>query len=161
MPFTPFHLGAGAAFKAMGGRHFSFMVFGGAQVMMDIEPLAGLLRNSDVLHGYTHTLLGAAVIGFLAGLIGRPVSVCVLSWLRIAHPPFGWHAAFIAGWLGTFSHVVLDAIMHADMVPWWPLATGNGLLGRLTIDELHLLCVTLGLLGAVGFAWRQRGRNET
>ena len=30
MPITPFHLGPGAAFKAIGGRHFSFVVFGGA-----------------------------------------------------------------------------------------------------------------------------------
>lgn len=36
MPFTPIHLGPGAACKAIGGRHFSFMVFGGAQVLMDI-----------------------------------------------------------------------------------------------------------------------------
>ena len=31
MPFTPFHLGPGAAFKAMGGKHFSFLVFGGGR----------------------------------------------------------------------------------------------------------------------------------
>ena len=49
MPFTPFHLGPGAVFKAIGGRHFSFMVFGGAQVLMDIEPLVGILRGSVVL----------------------------------------------------------------------------------------------------------------
>ena len=40
MPFTPIHLGPGAALKAIGGRHFSFMVFGGSQVLMDIEPLS-------------------------------------------------------------------------------------------------------------------------
>lgn len=74
MPFAPIHLGPGAAFKAIGGRHFSFMVFGGTQVLMDIEPLIGMLRGWDVLHGYTHTLLGALVIGTLAGLIGRPIS---------------------------------------------------------------------------------------
>ncbi len=59
MPFTPFHLGPGALFKAVGGRHFSFMVFGGTQVLMDIEPLLGLIRGWPVLHGYTHTLAGA------------------------------------------------------------------------------------------------------
>lgn len=161
MPFTPFHLGAGAAFKAIGGRHFSFMVFGGAQVMMDIEPLVGMLRGSDILHGYTHTLLGAALIGALAGLIGRPISIAVLSWLRIAHPPFGWHAAFIAAWLGTFSHIVLDAVMHSDMAPWWPLATGNSLLGAIPVGQLHLLCVALGVVGGLVFLWREHRRSRT
>lgn len=78
MPFTPFHLGPGALFKATGGRHFSFMVFGGAQVMMDIEPLIGLLQNKSILHGYTHTLAGALLIGLAAALIGKPVSGWVL-----------------------------------------------------------------------------------
>ena len=66
MPFTPFHLGPGAAFKAIGGKHFSFMVFGGTQVLMDIEPLVAILRGSPVLHGVTHTILGALVIGLVA-----------------------------------------------------------------------------------------------
>jgi hypothetical protein len=39
MPFTPFHLGPGALFKAAGGEHFSFTIFAGSQVLMDIEPL--------------------------------------------------------------------------------------------------------------------------
>ena len=45
MPFTPFHPGAGAVFKATGGRHFSFMVFGGTQVLMDLEPAYMLLTG--------------------------------------------------------------------------------------------------------------------
>ena len=81
MPFTPIHLGTGSVFKVIGGKHFSFMVFGGAQVLMDIEPLIGILRGWDVLHGYTHTLLGALVIGTIAGIIGKPISAVVLKWL--------------------------------------------------------------------------------
>ena len=74
MPFTPIHLGPGAAFKAIGGRHFRFMVFGGSQVLMDIEPLIGILRGWAMLHGYTHTVAGAAAIGAVAPLIGKPIS---------------------------------------------------------------------------------------
>lgn len=150
MPFTPFHLGPGALFKAVGGRHFSFMVFGGAQVMMDIEPLIGLIRNSPVLHGYTHTVAGALLIGIAAGVIGRPVSSLVLHWLSIAHYRFTWRASFAGALLGTFSHVLLDALMHADITPWWPLATGNGLLRIISSDTLHLLCMGIGgVSGAV------------
>lgn len=156
MPFTPIHLGPGALFKAMGGRHFSFMVFGGAQVMIDIEPLVGIIRGSVVLHGYSHTLLGALLIGLLAGAIGRPISSLVLGWLRIPHYPFTWTAAFAGGLVGTFSHVVLDAVMHPDMRPWWPLAEGNGLLALISTGELHLVCIAMGVVGGAVIALRAR-----
>lgn len=154
MPFTPIHLGPGALFKAIGGRHFSFMVFGGAQVMIDIEPLIGLIEGKDILHGYTHTLLGALLIGLAAGVIGRPVSVFVLRWLDIPHEPFTWRASFLGALIGTYSHIVLDAFMHHDINPWWPVAQGNNLLGIVSHGTLHMLCAVLGLLGAVGVAMR-------
>lgn len=149
MPFTPLHLGPGAAFKAIGGKHFSFMVFGGAQVLMDIEPLLGILQGKEVLHGYSHTLLGALLIGLLAGLIGRPISIYVLKMLKIPHAPFSWLASFSGAFIGTFSHIGFDAIMHSDMNPWWPVSTGNSWLSWISIDELHILCLALGLLGAL------------
>ncbi|RDZ29128.1 hypothetical protein [Lysobacter silvisoli] len=154
MPFTPIHLGPGLAFKAIGGRHFSFMVFGGAQVLMDIEPLVGILRGWPVLHGYTHTVLGALLIGLLAGAIGRPISETCLRWLRLPHAPFTWPASFAGGLIGTYSHVLLDAIMHSDMHPAWPLSAANPLLRWISVDELHLLCLGLGLAGLAAMAVR-------
>lgn len=161
MPFTPFHLGPGALFKAVGGRHFSFMVFGGAQVLMDIEPLIGLIQNKPILHGYTHTLGGALVIGLAAALTGRPISAFVLRLLSIPHSPLTWHAAFAGAFIGTYSHVALDAIMHADMSPWWPLASGNALLGAVPLGLLHLLCLGIGVASAfvMGLAVWIRGRR--
>lgn len=78
MPFTPFHLGPGALFKAVAGDHFSFMVFGGSQILIDLEPAVRLMTGSAILHGFTHTLLGALLIGTLAGGIGKPVTERVL-----------------------------------------------------------------------------------
>lgn len=147
MPFTPIHLGPGLVFKAIGGRRFSFMVFGGSQVLMDMEPLLGILRGWPVLHGYTHTVAGALAIGTVAGFIGRPISEFALRLLRIAHPPFTWSASFIGAYLGTFSHIALDAIMHADMTPFWPLLAGNPWLGAVSIETLHLACFVSGGLG--------------
>lgn len=154
MPFTPIHLGAGLAFKGLGGHRFSFMVFGGSQVLMDIEPLIGILRDWDVLHGYSHTLAGATIIGGIAGVIGRPISELALQKLRISHAPFTWAASFIGAYAGTFSHIGLDAIMHSDMVPFWPLLAGNPWLGLVDIDALHLLCLVLGLFGLALLAGR-------
>lgn len=152
MPFTPFHLGPGALFKAAGGHRFSFMVFGGSQVMMDIEPLLGIIQGKAILHGYTHTLAGALVIGIAAGLIGKPVSAFVLHHARIPHRPLTWGAACAGAMAGTFSHIVFDALMHADMRPWWPLADTNGLLALVPLDVLHLACLAMAVLGgAIAF----------
>ena len=161
MPFTPFHLGPGAAFKALGGRHFSFMVFGGSQVLMDIEPLLGLIQGWPVLHGYTHTLAGALLIGMVAALIGRPISAWVMRGLAFRHDPLTWPAAFAGAMLGTFSHVVLDAVMHSDMQPWWPFTQGNGLLSIIPLSSLHLLCVGLGVLGGAASGLRAWGATQS
>ncbi|MFB9244774.1 hypothetical protein IV454_14865 [Massilia antarctica] len=154
MPFTPLHLGPGAAMKAVGGRHFSFMVFGGAQVLMDIEPLVGLIEGADILHGPTHTLAGALLIGSVAALTGKPVSEFVLRVLKIAHQPISWLASCMGAFLGTLSHIVLDAIMHSDMHPWRPLSNSNGLLDLVSVNALHLACLVLAVLGGAVAAWR-------
>ena len=164
MPFTPIHLGPGLAFKALGGHRVSFMVFGGAQVLMDIEPLLGILQDTPVLHGPSHTVAGALVIGSLAWLSGKPVSALVLDILKIPHAPITWRAAFAGAYLGTFSHILLDAVMHADMRPWWPLGAGNPLLHAIGIDALHLACAGAGVLGLgllAAKAARDRHRQRT
>jgi uncharacterized membrane protein YeaQ/YmgE (transglycosylase-associated protein family) len=161
MPFTPLHLGPGSVFKAIGGRHFSFMVFGGAQVLMDIEPLIGMLRGWDVLHGYTHTLVGALLIGSIAGCIGKPISTWVLNWLKIPHQPITWQSSFLGAYVGTFSHILLDAIMHRDMSPWWPFSSGNRLLGLISVEALYWLCVITAVVGSISCIVyvKMRGRD--
>jgi membrane-bound metal-dependent hydrolase YbcI (DUF457 family) len=154
MPFTPIHLGPGLAFKAIGGRHFSFMVFGGSQVLMDIEPLIGILQNKPILHGPTHTLLGALIIGGIAAVTGKPISSFVLKLLRSRHEPFTWLAAISGALVGTYSHVLLDSIMHSDMSPWWPFAPGNPLLRIISVAQLHNVCFLAGVIGLIALAMR-------
>lgn len=164
MPFTPIHLGPGLVFKAIGGRHFSFMVFGGSQVMIDIEPLLALLHGWDVLHGRTHTLTGALLIGTLAGIMGRPISARVLGWLRIPHAPFTWTASFVAAYLGTFSHIALDGIMHSDILPLWPLRDDNPLRVMVSMEQLHLACLAMALVGGAflaGQAMSKRNQGDS
>lgn len=156
MPFTPFHLGIGAAAKAAFGGRFSFMVFGGAQVLMDLEPGIKLLAGATPLHGPSHTLLGALGVGALAALTGKPIAEFVLRFLRFPGYEISWSASVIAAFLGTFSHVALDAIMHADMHPWAPIGSGNELLGMLSMGALHGACLGAGIIGAIGVWLRYR-----
>ncbi len=89
MPFTPFHLGPGLAIKAMLGSGFSLTLFGVAQVVMDIEPLIRLLRGDRLVHGWTHSYLGATLVAGLVLLLGRPPTQWWLRHLSLAlrsHP---------------------------------------------------------------------------
>ena len=148
MPFTPFHLGPGFLAKAVLRDRFSFMVFGGAQVLMDVEALVRIYRGDAVLHEPSHTVLGAVVIACIAGAIGRPISLFVLRLFDIPHVTFGWGVSFATAYVATFSHIALDAVMHADMNPLAPFMQGNGLLGMITTAQLHQFCIATGLLGA-------------
>jgi len=159
MPFTPFHLGPGAAFKALGGARFSFVVFGGTQVLMDIEPLVHILRGDPVLHGYTHTLAGAAFIGAIGTLTGRPIGSAFLRLLRMQRAPIAWSACIAGAFVGSFSHIALDAFMHADIRPWWPLSDANPWLFAISLGTLHLGCAGLAIVGAA-LAWPRQKRND-
>lgn len=147
MPFTPIHLGAGLAAKAIGQRYFSLLIFGGSQVLMDIEPLLGIVNQWSVLHGISHTLGGALIIGIISALTGKPISQWVLRYFSFTDWFIAWKVAFTSAFIGTLSHIALDAVMHADMNPLLPFKYGNPWLGLITMEQLHLLCVGLGLAG--------------
>ena len=158
MPFTPFHLGPGAAIKAVFGRYFSLMVFGFAQVIIDLEPLIRLLRGDNILHGVSHTYFGAAFIGlfslwagkitceWLLGLWNAVAQFKYLRWLSLS-PHISWTAASSGAFIGTFSHVLLDSLIHSDMQPLFPFSTANELLHVMPVGWVYLLCALLGVVG--------------
>ena len=160
MPFTPIHLGAGLAVKAVGRQQVSLLIFAGSQVLMDIEPLLAIINGWPVLHGLSHTLGGALIIAMLAALIGKPLSQWLLRWLKLPAQRLTWRVALLSALIGPLSHIGLDAIMHSDMNPFWPIQNGNSWLGLITIDQLHLLCLGLGLFGATVIAIQYKMRRE-
>jgi len=149
VPFTPLHLGPGALFKAAGGERFSFMIFGGSQVLMDVEPLVHMIRGDAVLHGISHTVAGALVIGIVSAAVGRPVCSNLLHRAGVIDRPISWAVAWVSAFVDTYSHIALDAVMHGDMNPLWPFAYGDPLLGVLSVRALHLLCVACGAVGGL------------
>jgi hypothetical protein len=179
MPFTPYHMGPGCAIKAALGRHFSLMVFGFAQVLIDIEVLIHILRRDHDWHGFCHTYLGATGVAIVAVVLGRPVCQVLISywptgtgygwrfsdWLR-GPARITWPAAISGAFIGTYSHVFLDCFMHSDVKPFWPLTHENHLLGLFSVPELYLICIWAGIAGCLGivgvyFAFRPfRGKGE-
>jgi len=174
MLVTPFHLGPGIAAKALLGRHVSLMVFAFSQVAMDVEPVVHMIRGDAVLHGVAHTYVGATLVAALSIVAGRPICQTLLqrwppdpespllTWL-VGPARIPWPAAVVGAVLGTYSHVVLDSIMHADMRPLAPFAETNAMLGVMSVGALHLWCVAGGGLGVValtlGFVLRRGPRR--
>jgi hypothetical protein len=172
MPFTPFHMGPALALKAFGGDRFSLVVFGLSQIAMDVEPLVRLARGDHIVHGMTHTYLGATVIGGLGVLVLKPLGERLLwmwnvavrhPWARTLRVPerVSWSTAVVTALLGTYSHVFLDSVMHRDMQPWWPLLEGNASLGLLSRAALHAGCLLAGFGGILALAVFGTGDRNT
>lgn len=177
MPFTPFHMGVGLAAKVVAERHFSVLTFSIAQVAMDIEPLVGMLRQSPVLHGPTHTYLGAVPIALVAAAVTpwlcRPLLTRWNDEVRHYRMPWLVEEADWKDWkprvvvpsalAGTFSHVLLDSVMHLDIRPWAPFSDANGLHNIIPLSTLHLLCVAGMLAGSLAWVarrWLSRAASD-
>lgn len=156
MPFTPLHFGPGAAVHAIAPKQISFLAFCAANVLIDVEPLYYLCTDQYPLHRFFHTYIGATLVAAAALIV-------FLSARRIANRyripnPLNWQAlqplpVALGATTGTYSHIVLDSIMHADITPLAPFSDDNLLHQVVPLAALHWFClgpgvVALCLLGA-------------
>lgn len=160
MPFTPLHMGPGIFIKAIMRGSFSLLVFGFAQIIMDIQPLIVMISGKGHLHGFSHTYMGATLIALFSALIGKYLSDIMIKKLVSESSPkmnqlmgnpshVSWGIAIISALMGTFSHVFLDSIMHADVEPYFPITGANGMYGFISIDNLEKFCLYSGLVGGL------------
>lgn len=174
MPFTPFHMGVALIVKPGLGRHFSVITFGIAQVAMDIEPLIGMLTGAEVLHGPSHTIVGALIVACLVLLVApRICNFLLRRWNKefvhyklprlVETVPVTRLAVISGAFFGTLSHVLLDSLMHHDMRPLFPFLDANPLIGLIPHDEIYQLCAIAGVLGAmvwIAVKWIKRDNNK-
>ena len=152
MPFTPIHMGPGILIKSILQGSFSLMVFGWTQIVMDIQPLIVMITGEGHLHGFTHTYIGATLIAIFSALTGKYLSELGLKILGIYNEQqinIAWWVSFLSAFIGSFSHVYLDSIMHTDVEPFYPVTLTNNFHGMVSIETLHKLCLYSGLIGAV------------
>lgn len=176
MPFTPVHIGSGLLSKAILDRRISLISFSVAQVLMDIEPGVRMVLGHSDLHGWSHTLIGAAAIGAVATVVSprlmRPLvrrwnketHHYKLDWLAVPKEAKKWSVA-TGAFIGTMGHLRLDALIHADVHPYAPMSLINPYLGLLDSKEVYALCLIAGLIGSLAWvarkkisAWRARRR---
>lgn len=165
MPFTPFHFGPGMFVKSLMRERFSFRLFILANVVTDLEPLYYILTDQYPLHRFFHTYLGASVSAVLCIAIGRPVCARAtdlwnktFKFLPITNERISNSALIISAFAGTYSHVLLDSLMHRDMAPFYPFNSSNNLLHRVTYEYLHLFCILLAVAGITIYYANKRKR---
>ncbi len=154
-------MGPGLIVKACMQGTFSLMVFGWSQILIDIQPLVVLLSGKGELHGFSHTYIGATIVAVVSALTGKYLGEIGLRVLRMEnYNPIGWKVAFISAFIGGYSHVFIDGIMHSDMRPLAPFSQQEIFLGIVNIDTLHILCVLSAVIGGAGFYLVERIRNN-
>ncbi len=160
MPVTPFHGGAGLLAKGLLGRRVSFTAFCVSQVVIDVESGYHLVRGDWPVHTFLHTLFGATLacsaVAFAGLWLGRRLSPApedtssLLGWVKADVKALSSLPTAVATLvLATLGHVVPDAIMHADVRPFAPIAEENPLLGRISLADLHWGLVFAGVVGAL------------
>ena len=160
MPVTPFHMGPGLLIKSLMQGYFSLIIFGWAQVLMDIQPVVVILTGRGRAHGFSHTYIGAVLIAIIAAVSGK----WIYRWcMRFMEKDFSAYQkqlfdvpvklttgiSISSALIGTISHVLLDSFMHPDMEPFFPVDTHNHLALVLSIGTLYRLCVYTGVGGSV------------
>jgi hypothetical protein len=179
-------MGPGMLLKSILQGSFSLIIFGWTQVLMDIQPLIGLLLGSDTLHGVSHTYIGSTLIAVVACITGKYFAeYCLVATKEMVAIGINWHtlrrynfprvfdpmrvqAVITVRWwvalssalLGAYTHVGLDSLMHYDIRPFYPYSEKNVLLSLISIDQLYAFCLYTGLTGVVVFLLMQSIRSR-
>jgi len=132
------------------------MIFGWAQIIMDIQPLFVLVTGEGHLHGFSHTFAGAMLLGTFSAVSGKYLMEFGMklvdatpSKANPARIPISWLVAITSACIGTYSHVVLDSIMHSDVQPYFPFSLENHFLRLVAVGSLHQICLYSALIGSV------------
>lgn len=145
IPFTPYHLGPSGLFGILFLKWVDLPTLLIASVIIDIEPILIIVFNLPYpLHGFFHSFLG----GFLVAT----VLILVMKFVRDYFTPImevlqvkqevKLRCIIIGAFLGTFSHIIMDAPIYNNMNPFFPFH-GNPFLIDSAFANLYIsiMCI--------------------
>ncbi len=156
MPFTPYHFGPGLLIGVLLFPFIDLTTVLIASVILDLEPLAVILFDLSMpLHAFFYTYLGATIAAVCLSIVIYPFR----KYLNEIVSLFGleqessFRHIISASLIGTYSHVLLDSFLYAEMNPLFP-ALGNPFVGALTGGFVYNLCLVLGIIGIFVYVLR-------
>jgi membrane-bound metal-dependent hydrolase YbcI (DUF457 family) len=152
MPFTPYHFGPSGCIAILLYKRIDVLIFLLVNVALDIEPLLVIVFSLQYpIHGYAHTLFGAAIIGTLLGTIlyifKNPIQFIMVKLFRFPYES-SKKKMIISGIGGGWFHIILDSLFHADIRPFYPL-NFNPLYGIISRSMIYKLCAILFILALI------------
>lgn len=154
MPFTPLHLGPALAVGLPLRKYLHLPTFIVGNVILDLEPFLVITLGLDYpLHGYFHTFLSALIVGLLLGLVmykfEKPMKPFYKLTLLETNDTLKLKSFLLAGFFGTALHVLFDAVIYSEMMPFLPWTTNPLIKIGLSASQVYDACVWLGILGVV------------
>ena len=165
MPITPFHIIAGFAVKSIFNKHFSWSIFALTNIIIDVEVIYYILTIGEASHKFFHTLIGSTIVALSCAIIGIPIcerllkfwnknlqnekSLEKLKWLS-TDTNISVVSSFTGAFVGAYSHIILDSLMHFDVKPFEPLFDKT-FVGIFSSDLLHISLVGLFVFGLIVF----------
>lgn len=125
MPITPLHAGVLAPLNHLFPGKFNNLAFILVTLWLDASAIAYYALGLEMgeMHGpLTHSFIGAMALSGIVACVG----VLWMLWrmdLRVQAPHINQeHVSWIAGaFLGGMTHILLDAMVHVEMLPIYPL----------------------------------------
>ena len=172
MPVTPYHFGPNGAIGLLLRRWIDLPMFLLANVLIDVEVLLAAGHQDPHRHLHWHTLLIGGILGAAAGAalyLAAPLRRLLARLMHLARIPYRPTLASmtLGGLFGAAAHVLLDALYHSDVQPFWPHPDNP--LNRLARINLHLtqphirtICLAFFPIAAILYAavaWSFRRRR--
>jgi hypothetical protein len=122
MPLTPFHPGPALLLGVLFTKIFNLWALFLGSIVMDIEPVFGIILTGSSYHGFLHTILGAIfgslTIAVILWQFQRELSNISLK-LKIRQV-FSFPVLFFSALAAWLIHIFFDSLSHADVLPFWP-----------------------------------------
>lgn len=124
MPLTPYHVGPVLLAAFLFDEYIDVTAAVVGSTVPDIGPLMVLLgMGSGPLHGPFHTFIGAFLLATITASLlfyAKPWLNTYLEPVRLAQPR-SYRLLFAGAVLGTFSQVLFDGVVYADVQPFFPV----------------------------------------
>ncbi len=121
-----------------------------------------VLTGKGNSHGFSHAYIGATLIAIFSALTGKWVYQVIMVFIKKdftdyqkllfdVNKKLTMRVCVVSAFIGTYSHVLLNSIMHANVEPYYPIYLANDINLIISIESLYKLCLYTGLLGVVVF----------